>query len=159
MYSPCKYDYECAGNAWMALACPPEGMRRLPPHWPPSAAAVCTECICIMGFRTLRLQRVRRCLRRRRLRDQMAAREESQAAGMFRAAARNEGFCFVSRGRCFDQSPDLISGDPAELKKKQNRKAPNPRLVFSRAPVIQKTKKQKTKQASQSNLNQRGLQV
>lgn len=76
-------------------------------------------------------------------RDQMAAREESQAAGMFRAEARKEGFCFVSRGRCFDQSPDLISGDPAEQKKKQNRKAPNPRLVFSRAPVIQK--KQKTK--------------
>lgn len=93
-------------------------------------------------------------------RDQVAAREESKAAGMFRAAARNEGFCFVSRSRCFDQSPDLISSNPAEQqKKKKTRKAPNPRLVFSRAPVIQKNKKQKTKQASQSNLNQRGLQV
>lgn len=58
-------------------------------------------------------------------RDQMAAREESQAAGMFRAAVRNEGFCFVSRGRCFDQSPDLISRDPAEQKKK---KTENPQI-------------------------------
>lgn len=72
-------------------------------------------------------------------RDQMAAREEWQAAGMFRAAARNEG-------RCFDRSPDLISSNPAEQKeKKQNRKAPNPRpgvLKSSRNPKNKKNKRQ-----------------
>lgn len=88
-------------------------------------------------------------------------REESQAAGMFRAAARNEGFRFVGRGRRLDRSPDLISGGSGSAEgKNKSEKPPNPRLVFSRASVIQKNKKkQKRKQASQSNLNQRGLQV
>lgn len=101
MYSPCKYDYERAGNAWMALACPPEGMRRLPPHWPPSAAEVCTKCICIMGISHLAVAARPAMPQMSEARDQMAAREESQAAGMFRAAARNGGLLFCQSRQVF----------------------------------------------------------
>lgn len=77
-------------------------------------------------------------------------REESQAEGMFRAA-----------GRRLDRSPDPdIRRIRQCRRKKQNGKAPKSEagvLKSSRNP--KNIKKQKTKQASQSNLNQRGLQV